>query len=44
MRGKFENMWDIKFQRNIYRRTFNTAAQPSGRYGSVGHLDGNDAS
>ena len=35
---------DIICQQNIYRSTFNTASRPSGWDGSVGHLEGYDAS
>ena len=37
-------MWDIICLQNIYRQTYKTASGQSGWDGSVGHLDGDDAS
>ena len=38
------NMWDTKFQINIYWLTYSTASRPAGWDGSGGHFDGYDAS
>ena len=40
MRGKFENMWELKCQQSIYRRTYKWASQPAGLEGIVVVLGG----
>ena len=37
-------MWDTIYRQNICRLTYKTASRPTGWDGSVGHLDGYDAS
>ena len=44
MRGKFENMWEIICQQNVYTRTYKAASRPTGFDGIVAPLDGYDAS
>ena len=37
-------MWDIVCQQNLFRCTYVMAFRPTGRDGSIGHIDGYDAS